>query len=114
MSCSLLTFSQGESLSGSPCFDRFPNELYGLLASGFRKAPFTLADVSLRDFSCDKGGGFFSGRFLAIFSGLSSRVFTIIVNSGDECKLEPRRYRGLRQVGEVHLSIHVGVLYLIV
>lgn len=66
VSYSLFTISQGGPLSGSPCFDRFPEELYGLLASGFRNAPFTPAGVSLRDLSCDKSGDFFRAIFSAI------------------------------------------------
>lgn len=66
VSYSLFTISQGEPLSGSSCFDRFPNELYGLLASGFRKAQFTLVGISLLDLSCDKSGDFFRAIFSAI------------------------------------------------
>ena len=70
VSYSLFTISQGGPLSGFPCFDRFPNELYGLLASGFRKAPFTLVGISLRDLSCDKSGDFFRAIFSAIVYGV--------------------------------------------
>lgn len=66
VSYSLFTISQGGPLSSSPCFDRFPNELYGLLASGFRKAQFTLVGISLLDLSCDKSGDFFRAIFSAI------------------------------------------------
>ena len=40
--------------------------MHGLLASGFRKAPFTLAGVSLRSLSWDKSGDVFRAIFSAI------------------------------------------------
>ncbi|CAH3172869.1 unnamed protein product [Porites evermanni] len=79
--CNETSYSDSSgSLSGSPCFDCFPI-LYGLLASGVRKAPVTLVGVSLRDLSCDKGGDFFR----AIFSAIMEPGMHLLITGPNGC-----------------------------